>query len=237
MEYNSENKKQAVRIQTSILNGVEKKFLVWMAGKLPGWVTSDLLTGLGIIGAFVAGLGYILSDLNIMWLWFSSFGIILNWYGDSLDGTLARVRNQQRPIYGYFLDHNVDVITLGIVCIGAGLSSLISLPIAMMTLSLYLALTIFTYINTHLRGDFKLTYAKLGPTEFRLIIIIINTIIIYWDSLREFTLPISFLNNSMTLTAFDLLASIVNVLLFIIYIVSLVKDGVAYSKADPVDKK
>ena len=92
--------KNAKRIQTSFLNGIERKALVWLANRQPKWVTSDLLTWTGTLGAALFALGYILTYLNINWLWLSTFGLIVNWYGDSLDGTLARVRKTQRPIYG-----------------------------------------------------------------------------------------------------------------------------------------
>ena len=99
------NKADAVRIQTSILNASEKKLLVWLAKRQPGWMTSDILTYIGTFGAAVIAVGYILSARNIGFLWLSSLGFVINWYGDSLDGTLARVRNTQRPIYGYYIDH------------------------------------------------------------------------------------------------------------------------------------
>ena len=93
-------KADAVRIQTSILNAGEKKVLVWLAKRQPGWMTSDILTFIGTIGAVVVAVGYLLASVNINFLWLSSLGFVINWYGDSLDGTLARVRNRQRPIYG-----------------------------------------------------------------------------------------------------------------------------------------
>ena len=94
------NKADAVRIQTSVLNELEKKVLIWLAERQPKWVTSDLLTYIGTFGAAVIAAGYILSSRNINFLWLSSLGFVINWYGDSLDGTLARVRKTQRPIYG-----------------------------------------------------------------------------------------------------------------------------------------
>lgn len=94
-------KEDSKRIQTSILNRAEKVALVWLAQRQPKWVTSDFLTYMGVLGALVYALGCVLAAKNIMYLWLASFGMVLNWYGDSLDGTLARVRNQQRPVYGF----------------------------------------------------------------------------------------------------------------------------------------
>ncbi len=123
--------KKAERIQTSFLNGLEKKALVWLAARQPRWVTSDLLTWTGTFGSVLIALGYILSNLNVNWLWLSTFGLIVNWYGDSLDGTLARVRNTQRPIYGYYLDHTVDGINETLMFVGIGLSPFLNLYTAL----------------------------------------------------------------------------------------------------------
>ena len=121
------NKADAVRIQTSVLNALEKKVLVWLAERQPRWMTSDILTYLGTFGAVIIAAGYILSAWNINYLWLSSLGFIINWYGDSLDGTLARVRKTQRPIYGYYLDHTVDAINEVMIFVGVGLSGLMHL--------------------------------------------------------------------------------------------------------------
>ncbi len=115
-----QNKADAVRIQTSVLNALEKKVLVWL----------------------------------------SSLGFIINWYGDSLDGTLARVRKTQRPIYGYYLDHTVDAINEVMIFVGVGLSGLMHLEIALLALVMYLLMTINVSINAHLKKEFKLTYAS-----------------------------------------------------------------------------
>lgn len=115
-------KETSTRIQTSILNEAEKKALIWLAQRQPKWITSDFLTYMGVLGAVVCALGFILANVNVHYLWLSSLGLVINWYGDSLDGTLARVRNTQRPIYGFFIDHSLDAITICIMCIGAGLS-------------------------------------------------------------------------------------------------------------------
>ena len=182
------NKADAVRIQTSVLNATEKKVLVYLAERQPKWMTSDILTYIGTFGAIVIAAGYILSDWNIKYLWLSSLGFLINWYGDSLDGTLARVRNTQRPIYGYYLDHTVDAVNEFMIFIGVGLSGLMHLNIALLALIMYLLLTINVSINAHLKKEFKLTYAKMGPTEFRIIMIITNTLFILIRPLRDFSL-------------------------------------------------
>ncbi len=221
--------KQAQRIQTSLINAAERKALVWLAERQPRWVTSDILTIVGVVGAFLTGLGFYLTIYNINWLWLSSAGLVINWYGDSLDGTLARVRNHQRPIYGYYIDHTVDCINEAFMFVGAGLSPLVNLNLALAAFILYLFLTINVSINAHLKSEFRLTYAKLGPTEFRLIIVIANTVLIASPSLAAASY--SFLGFSLTLL--DIVAVIVIALLAAIYLVTFISDARHYAHIDP----
>lgn len=222
-------KKDAVRIQESILSKMEKKALIWMANRQPKWITSDNLTGIGLLGAFIAGGGYVLSNWGKGYLWLASFGFILNWYGDSLDGTLARVRKKPRPVYGFYLDHNVDAITALIICIGAGLSPYISFSIALLVLVGYFLLCIFTYINTYLIGTFKISYSGLGPTELRLAIIILNIFFYFFPG--EFpTVTIT----GRTIMLFDLLALGVAMVAIAIYLFSFFSEKKKFEKIDPL---
>lgn len=221
--------KQAQRIQTSLINAAERKALVWLAERQPRWVTSDMLTIVGVVGAFLTGLGFYLTIYNINWLWLSSAGLVINWYGDSLDGTLARVRNHQRPIYGYYIDHTVDCINEAFMFVGAGLSPLVNLNLTLAAFILYLFLTINVSINAHLKSEFRLTYAKLGPTEFRLIIVIANTVLIASPSLAAATYSIL----GFSLTLLDIVAVIVIALLAAIYLVTFISDARHYAHIDP----
>lgn len=224
-----------MRIQTSLLNGVEKKVLVWLAERQPAWMTSDILTVIGTLGAVVVAAGFILAGTqNINWLWFSSLGFVINWYGDSLDGTLARVRNKQRPVYGYYLDHTVDAINEVIMFLGAGLSGLVHIEIALLILVVYLMLTINVSVNAHLKKEFCLTYAKMGPTEFRIIMILINTVLIYAGPVREFSTTVALGGKSVVMSALDLAASVILLVLILIYVVTVIKDARDYDKIDPM---
>lgn len=228
-------REESVRIQTSLLNGVEKKVLVWLAERQPAWMTSDILTVIGTLGAAVVAAGFILAGTqNINWLWFSSLGFIINWYGDSLDGTLARVRNKQRPVYGYYLDHTVDAINEVIMFLGAGLSGLVHIEIALLILVVYLMLTINVSVNAHLKKEFCLTYAKMGPTEFRIIMILINTVLIYAVPVREFSTTMALGGKSVVMSALDLAASVILLVLILIYVVTVIKDARDYDKIDPM---
>ena len=224
---------QSMRIQTSVLNAAEKRVLVWLARQQPRWMTSDILTAIGVVGAAVVAAGYVLSNIHIGWLWLSSLGYAINWYGDSLDGTLARVRGTQRPIYGFYLDHNIDGITMAIMCIGAGLSSMLNLYIAMAVLAVYLLLSISVYINAHLRGEFKLTYAGMGPTEFRLIMVVVNTLFILIAPLRTWALHLTISNIPMRLGVFDIIGVAILAVLIIIYLNNFKHDADTYAKIDP----
>ena len=229
-------KEQSKRIQTSVLNAAEKKVLVWLAARQPRWMTSDMLTFIGVLGAVIVALGYALSNYSLQWLWLASFGFFVNWYGDSLDGTLARVRNLQRPIYGFYLDHCIDGVTMALMCIGAGLSQMLNLYIAMAVLTVYLLLSITVYINAHLKGEFKLTFAGMGPTEFRLIMIVVNTLFIYVPALHRFYTSFDFFGTETLLGAFDYIGLAILLILIIIYINNFIGDAKAYAKADPLRK-
>ena len=219
---------RATRIQTSLLNGVEKRTLVWLAERQPQWVTSDLLTYLGIFGALLCGAGFALSSLDINFLWLSSFGLVVNWYGDSLDGTLARVRECQRPKYGFFIDHSVDAITITLMCVGAGLSPLLRLDVALGVLAAYLILSVYTYVCTIVTNKMRLTYGVMGPTEFRLLVILTNTLFIYtpWHTL-------SYTIGSATFSLFDLIALGVIGLIMLLWTNQWLSDRKQLSKLDP----
>lgn len=220
---------QEVRIQTSFLNRIEKKALLWMAPRVPSYVNSDHLTFFGFFGAVLSGLGYVLSNWNENFLWLASLGLVINWLGDSLDGTLARVRNAQRPTYGFFIDHSIDGLTILAICLGAGLSPYLSFSVAMLVLSGYLLMSVLTYINTYLKGEFKISYQSLGPTEFRLIIIVINTVF-YFNP--DGALPKYSLANT-SFSNYDIVGLFLAVVLYVMYIFNFWVDKNKYAKIDP----
>ncbi|MBP5549240.1 MAG: CDP-alcohol phosphatidyltransferase family protein [Bacteroidales bacterium] len=228
-------KEQSVRIQTSFLNAAEKKALVWLAERQPKWMTSDILTFIGFLGAVIIAVGYALSA-NPVFLWLASFGWIINWYGDSLDGTLARVRKQQRPVYGFFIDHTVDCINESIMIIGIGMSPFMQFDVAIMCLVAYLLISVYVYISAHLKGEFKLTYGKMGPTELRVIMIIVNTLWFFIPWLREYSLDIKMFGNIYSFSVLDFVGIFLFVGILIAYFGSLIKDGREYAKADPLKK-
>lgn len=230
------NKADAVRIQTSVLNAAEKKVLVWLAQRQPRWMTSDILTYIGTFGAIVIAAGYVLSAWNPAFLWISSMGFVINWYGDSLDGTLARVRNLQRPVYGYYLDHTIDAINEVIIFVGVGLSGLIHLEIALLALVMYLLMTINVSINAHLKKEFRLTYAKMGPTEFRIIMIIINTLFALVRPLREFSHEFVLFGHDLVFGALDYIGVVIVIILAVLHLAEVRKDVRDYDEMDPMPR-
>lgn len=154
----------------------ERRLLRAIAARLPQWINSNHLTMLGVLGAVAAGLAYALTGVNPGWLWAASGALALNWFGDSLDGTLARVRHTERPRYGYYLDHLVDAFSTAVVGVGIGLSPLVELEFALLLVVAYLALSINVYLETAVFGVFRLGYGRIGPTEARIILIALNTL-------------------------------------------------------------
>jgi phosphatidylglycerophosphate synthase len=162
----------ARRELTFLLAEPERRVLVAIARRLPSWVTSDHLTLLGVAGALGAGAAYALSALNSGWLWAASALLAVNWLGDSLDGTLARVRRVERPRYGYYLDHMVDAFATAAIGAGIGLSPYVSLGVALTGVLAYLVLSINVYLESAVFGVFQLGYGGIGPTEARIVLVL-----------------------------------------------------------------
>ena len=229
----NEERKQAQRIQTSILNPYEKKILTYMAERMPSWVTSDMLTFVGFLGALVMATGYSLSNLNLHWLWLSCLGLFINWFGDSMDGSLARVRGTQRKTYGFFIDHNVDVINETIMFISVGVSPLVNMSFAMFALVAYLMLSVYVYIDCHLKGEMRLTYSGLGPTEFRLLLVITNICFIYIPWLSEWKKPMTLFHNNFMIGIFDYIAVAAALLIIFFWLRGFFQDAKYFAKIDP----
>lgn len=138
---------------------------------MPQWVTPDLLTGFGVAGAFAIFLGYALSGLGEEWLWLAIAGYVAQWFGDSMDGSLARYRKIERPRFGFFIDHSCDGLTLLLILMGIGLSPYVQIEAALITLAGYLLLSIHAYLATHVLGEMRLSYLAMGPTELRFALI------------------------------------------------------------------
>jgi phosphatidylglycerophosphate synthase len=172
--------RSARRIQASFLANLEKKTLVWLAERTPAWVNSDHLTLLGFAGQLMAGVFYALSRWNKYYLLVVIVCLAVNWLGDSLDGTLARVRQQQRPRYGFYVDHMVDTVGAIAMMTGLAFSRYMHPWIAIGLLVAFLALSIQSYLATYTIGEFRLSFWSFGPTELRLLLAVGNVALLHW---------------------------------------------------------
>jgi archaetidylinositol phosphate synthase len=164
--------REATRVLTSVLAPLEKRTLIWLAHRMPRWVNSDHLTALALVAMLLAGLSYWLSSVNWLGLPLVVVCLAANWFGDSLDGTLARVRNHQRPRYGFYVDHVVDAFGALFLLGGLGLSGHMHPLVALGLLVAYLMLCVETFLATCTRGTFTMSYFKVGPTELRILLAI-----------------------------------------------------------------
>lgn len=138
---------------------------------MPPWVTPDRLTLLGMVGAFMIFVGYVASGLAASWLLLAIAGYVVQWFGDSMDGSIARYRHIERPSYGYFIDHSCDGLATLLILAGIGLSPFVTMDVALVALAGYLLLSIHAYLSARVLGEFKLSYLAAGPTELRLMLI------------------------------------------------------------------
>jgi phosphatidylglycerophosphate synthase len=195
-----------------LLGPLERPALAWLAARMPPWMTPDILTAIGVSGSLVIFLGYVLTHIHPGFLWLASLGFVINWFGDSLDGTLARYRHIERPRYGFFVDHTMDAISEYLVFVGLGVSPYVKLEIACLALIAYLLLSILTYVRTCVDGVFKISYTRIGPTEMRVIAILSNTLIFSIGN-PTLRLPVG------TMTVYDLIVALVAVVLTIGFLV------------------
>jgi phosphatidylglycerophosphate synthase len=169
----------ASRIHNSLTSSPEKRALVWMAERTPRLISSDHLTLLGFVAQVMAGVSYALARWDRYWLLAGIFFLALNWLGDSLDGTLARVRRQQRPRYGFYVDHIIDSFGGLALMAGLALSGYMHPYIAIALLVGFLLLSIQSYLATYTLGEFQLSFWSFGPTELRILLSIGNIALLY----------------------------------------------------------
>jgi len=174
----------AIRLQQSFVAAAERRSLVWLANRTPRWINSDHLTFVGFVAQCVAGVCYAVARWNRYLLLLGIFFLALNWLGDSLDGTLARVRDCQRPRYGFYVDHLVDTIASFFLIGGLALSGYIQPGIAFGMLVAFLMLSIEAYLATYTLCQFQLSYWKFGPTEIRLLLAAGNLTLVRWPAAK-----------------------------------------------------
>jgi archaetidylinositol phosphate synthase len=177
--------RDATRFQQSVLAGAEKRLLLALAARVPESISPDHLTALGFAGQIGAGVTYALSRWNRWWLIAVIACLAVNWLGDSLDGTVARLRNKQRPRYGFYLDHMIDSIGALALMTGLGLSGYMHPFLAAGLLAGFLLLSIQSYLATYTLGEFQLSFWSFGPTELRLLLSIGNLALLRWPTVLK----------------------------------------------------
>jgi phosphatidylglycerophosphate synthase len=187
------------RDHKSLTAAAEKRLLIWLAQRMPAWLNSDHLTALGLVGNALAGIGYALAGRDPLWLHFVNVCLFVNWFGDSLDGTVARVRNRLRPRYGFYVDHLVDAFGALFLLVGLAVSGLVSERIALALLVVYFLFSINMYLATVSLGVFKLSYGLLGGTELRILLAAVNLVVFSYSRVVLF---------ERTFLLFDLIAGL-----------------------------
>lgn len=188
------------RVNNILLGPLERPAIAWLVEHMPSWVNSDMLTFLGLFASILVGVSYYLTQNDPRFLWLASLGFVLNWFGDSLDGNLARYRKVERPRYGFFIDHVIDTISEVIIFIGLGLSPYVDFNLALFALVAYQSMANLVYITTSVKGVFKISYGSLGPTEIRVLAIIANTIMFYSENKElDLCFKLPFYNGSITM--------------------------------------
>ena len=216
------------RVNDILLGPLERPTLRWLAAHMPAWVTPDVCTLIGVLGALLTGISYVLSNYNRNFLWLASLGFVINWFGDSLDGTLARYRKIERPIYGFFLDHTVDAVSVTAIILGLGLTPYISFTNACLALIAYLLLCVLVFLRTSVLGEFKISYSKLGPTEIRVLLILLS-VSMYFGGERISTFRIPALD-PITFTPYDIIVATIGLLLLYFFVVTALRDIVRLAK-------
>lgn len=216
---------KAKRVIDTLTGPMERCILPRMAAALPAWVTPDHLTGLGLLAAGLIAVGYLLTHRSPGWMVLVNGALVLHWYADSLDGTLARVRKCERERYGYFVDHICDAVTTFLVCLGMGASPYMDLRVGLFLAACYFMMNIYVHTATYAKGEFKLSYGKFGPTEVRMIIFIANVVVVFWN-------PVLFRVYGAPFRALDLAGTAVGIVFLAIFTVSSFKDARELDRLD-----
>lgn len=212
------------RIQQNWLASSERQFLTWLCKRMPSFITPDVLTLVGMVGAVMVFGGYAASRFHHWWLWLALLGFVVQWFGDSMDGSLARFRGIERPSFGYFIDHSCDGLACLLILGGLGLSPFVRLDAALLALSGYLLLSISAYLSVRVIGEMRLSHLSLGPTELRLILVGFTLAMLNVGPARAIVGP---------LTPYDLVVACVGLALIGLYVVQTFRVGRRLAASEP----
>src|SRR5215211_6120546 len=215
------------RVNDILLGSFERSTLQWLAARMPVWITPDVCTIIGVMSALGIAISYVLSIYNRNFLWVASIGFVIHWFGDSLDGTLARYRNIERPIFGFFVDHTIDAVSVTLIVLGLGMTPYVSFNIACLTLIAYLLLCVLVFVRTSVVGEFKISYFRLGPTEMRVFAIFLN-IAMYFGGVR--TVVGLRTVSHIIFTPYDLIIAILATLLLSFFVLTASRETIRLAK-------
>lgn len=219
---------QHQRVNDILLGPLERPALKWLAAHMPPWVTPDTCTIIGFLAALMILISYALSMINRNFLWLASLFYVINWFGDSLDGTLARYRHIERPVFGFFVDHTTDAFNEVMIFVGLGLTPYISFPIACLALIGYLLLSVLVFVRTCVVGEFQISYSKLGPTEIRVLAILLN-IVMYFVGVKTITWTVGGLGQ-LTFSPYDLALAVVALMLLYFFLTTAIQETIRLAR-------
>ena len=218
-----------IRDNRGLLARAEKRTLLWLAHRLPAWVHSDHLSGLGLLGMLAVGAAFAAGGAYPQALPLVVLALAVNWFGDSLDGTLARVRNQQRPRYGYYVDHALDIAGTTFLFGGLALGGLMTPAIAMALMAAYFAVMAEVFLATSSRGVFRMSFLGFGPTELRMVLAV--------GALALMRGPDVVLAGLGPYLLFDVGGSVAIAGLAVTFVASAIGNGRALYEAEPIDRR
>jgi phosphatidylglycerophosphate synthase len=215
-------------INTAITAKAEERAKEIICPRIPKWIGPDHLTFIGIIGIVIVSIGFVLGYLNRYYLGLVPLGLIINWFGDSFDGSIARYRKRTRPNYGYYIDKIVDAVVMIVFGLGLGLSGFVKIEVAILMTAIYLAMMINVDLLVYVKGEAKNSFGWFGPTEIRIIGIII-AIVMFFMPVKSYDIY------GYLVTQYDIVVLVLSVLMFLILISEIVKNGIRLNKEDTKD--
>ena len=220
--------KEQQAINTAITGKAEEKAKAWICPRIPEWINPDHLTVLGYIGMIITGLGFVFGFMNKWFILLIRFGLLVNWFGDSFDGSIARYRKKTRPKYGYYIDKIVDAVAVITLTLGVGFSGFFKIEIALLFASIYLALMSHVDLVTHVQGQNRNAFGLLGPTEVRIIGVLFS-IYMFFSKVHYFDIY------GYIVTQYDIALFVLSVVMAVILLVSIFKKGIELHKIDTKD--
>jgi phosphatidylglycerophosphate synthase len=215
-------------VNTAITANIEEKSKKFICPRIPTWMKPDHLTIIGVVGIIITSAGFLLGFFNRYYLLLISLGLIINWFGDSFDGTIARYRKRTRPNYGYYIDKIVDAVVLMILSLGIGLSGFVKIEIALLFLAMYLGLMLHVDLVVHVENKAQNSFGLVGPTEIRIIGVI--------GSIVMFFMPINYYDMwGHIVTQYDFALLGISLIMFFMLLVNIIKEGIKLHKEDTKD--